>query len=235
MLDLWQHFDVEIRLRNRIYGGIPKNPNILEPFIRASTGLADSILSDVVERTKKETGMDKLSESDMDKLSEFAWTGFKGGNGTGEQLYIEGRQIKAMLKEAANVLREIMRITAFKSKIAERVFLHEEKIYLGTENPDGYDEGPIHAMTPQGPISAIKRVDYVIKPVLTFTLRCLLAPIKQDAGERDEKGKVIKRNLYPEDYLPLLFEYAQENGLGADRSQEKGKFDATVTNAVKSY
>jgi len=231
---LWKYFDVTIQLRNKIYGGIPKNPKMLEPFVRTSTGLSESALSDVVERTKVEMGMDKVTEAEMDKLCEFAWTGFKGGNGSGEQLYIEGRQIKAMAKESANVLKEIMRITGFKSKIAERVFIVEDKIFLGVDKPDGYDEGPVHAMTPQGPISALKRVDYVDKPTLKFTLRCLMAPIKQDAGEKDEKGKVIKRNLYPEDYIPILFEYAQENGIGADRSQEKGKFDATVVERVEA-
>ena len=94
---LWKYFDVTIQLRNKIYGGIQKNPNILESFIKTSTGLTDSALSEVVERTKKEMGTDNLSEADMDELSKFAWTGFKGGNGTGEQLYIEGRQVKAML------------------------------------------------------------------------------------------------------------------------------------------
>ena len=147
-----------------------------------------------------------------DETEKATWVGFKHDEAG---LYIEGRQVKAMLKEAASVLRVRFDIAAFKSKVAERLYVTDQRIHLGVSEPTGSDERPIHVQTPQGPRSALKRSDYVDNAQLKFTIKALDDPMKTIR----EKNKVL-----PSAYVPALLEYASENGLGADRSQENGKF-----------
>jgi hypothetical protein len=94
----------------------------------------------------------------------------------------------------------------FKSKLAERVFVEPAMILLGKE-PDGTDERVVHVMTAMGPRSSFKKYDYYDAPEISFTL------------------KVLNDGVVTEHHLRTILEYAQDNGLGADRSQGFGQFD----------
>ena len=89
-----------------------------------------------------------------------------------------------------------------------------ERLYLGATGTLPFDEGPIHVQTPQGPRTAIKRVDYVERPSITFEVWVL----STHASET--------RHIGENDVVQML-RFAQENGVGADRSQGRGKFDVT--------
>ena len=151
----------------------------------------------------------------VDEGEKESWTGFKRDETRG--LYLEGRQVKAMLKECANVLREQLGITAFKARVAERVFVEEDQIYLGKEEPDGSVERPIHVMTRMGPMTALKKADYVEDATVCFTLRALKQPMLTKEKDR----------IMPSAYIPLLLKLGQNIGLGADRSQGNGRFIVT--------
>jgi hypothetical protein len=77
-------------------------------------------------------------------------------------------------------------------------------------SPDGIDERPISVMTRQGPRTAIKRSEYVLRPFVTFDV-CIL---------HDGIGKGI---IGPRELAGIL-DLAQWLGLGADRSQGSGTF-----------
>jgi hypothetical protein len=157
-------------------------------------------------------GVDSLSAETMEALKESCWNGFKIDD---QGLYLEGRQVKACLKESANIVKGMLNITALKQRLAERVYVVEETIPLSVKQPSGSYEAMIHAMTAMGPINALKRVDYVERPVIRFTLRVLNEPLMN----KD------KKKLPPMDYLTTILAHAGENGLGADRSQGNGQFD----------
>ena len=86
------------------------------------------------------------------------------------------------------------------------MFVDEIYIDLGTSEPSGREQKPIHVMTPQGPRSAIKTYDYVDEPTITFTV------------------KVLNDCLLPEVW-GKTWQVAEEIGIGADRAQSAGKFD----------
>jgi len=210
-MELFKHYTLTIKVRNRICGGVPKKPEAIEGWIKAS--MSDSSRIDtLISETKEAMKVDQLDAAAIEDLKKSCWNGFKSDeNG----LYIEGRQIKAAFKEAANVIKNTVDITAFKARIAERLFVKEEKVYLHVlEATDSY-EGVVHAMTAQGPISALKRVDFVEAPEITCHLKILNEPMIT-------KGK---KRLKIDQYLDLLLEYMSENGLGAERSQGNGKFE----------
>tara|TARA_R110000824_G_C15190516_1_gene674685 strand:- start:438 stop:1115 length:678 start_codon:yes stop_codon:yes gene_type:complete len=202
---LWIYYDVNITV-GRIVGGVPFNEKMIEGWIKAKHP-DETVHAALIEETKESV------DQARDESEKATWVGFKKDDDYG--LYIEGRQVKAMLKESASVLRVRFDIAAFKSKVAERLYVTDQKIYLGVSEPTGSDERPIHVVTPMGPRSALKKSDYVEDAELSFTVKALDEPLKTTK----EKNRVL-----PSAYVPALLEYASENGLGADRSQENGKF-----------
>ncbi len=207
----WDPFDCyKIKMHvDHIAGGVPGNPDMINAWIDAKN------------KEKTDEEKQKLKDASITELpdltEEKAQKNFVTFKRDEEGLYIEGRQIKAMLKEAANIIKDKVGgvdrkggdtkgITAFKSKVADRVFVAEKKIHLGRTKPDRTEERPIHVMTPQGQRTSIKRIDIVDDATMEFTVR-----------------RFVCKEV-PEKALYAVFAYAQNIGIGADRSQGMGVF-----------
>ena len=208
---LYDIYRVRLRLRDKICGGTPKNPDLIRDWVKAGTGHDDA-------QTDVQTA--EALEALIDTTTEKSWNGFPGDE-TG--LFLWARQVKALFKECASMLRVMV-----EKRGSKQVFQHgfeikgtkrDDRIYLGVKAPTGYDEGPIHVQTAQGPRTALKRVDYILKPEVEFHVWVLAT----HAAETRHVGEGEIRNL-------LLF--GQENGLGADRSQGRGKFDVLAFERV---
>lgn len=202
----WTAFDqyaVRIRIAD-IVGGKPATPEMIAAWVDATNKKKNADERKKIVDAHLETLAD-LTEEKADKQSVV----FARVDG---ELAIEGRQIKAMLKEAGNIIKTIAPgepIAALKSKVADQVFVAEEYIKLGRTEPDDREERPIHVMTAQGPRTSIKRVEIVRDVEIGFTVR-------RRRGR--DKGSV------PEKVLLGILDYAQQVGLGADRSQGRGMF-----------
>ena len=209
---MFLYFNVQLQMRRWICGGTPKSPDTIEKWIQAALS-DDSRIDTLIAEAKDAMGTEKLSEGDVEALKNAAWNGFRSDD---DGLYIESRQVKAMFKESANVIKDVLGLSAFKARVAERVFVMGDRIHLDTDIPSGTYDSMVHAMTPRGPNSALKRTDYVERPLIECRLKVLNDGIKLAGG----KGK-----MHPSEYLPAILEHACENGLGADRSQGHGQFD----------
>lgn len=222
---LHERFLVTLQFRNQVRGGTPKNPDTIRAWLKArinDEAAVDTLAAQAVQQMAPPIAP-PLSEEQIEKVSEAVWNGFKSYDFLeGRRLCLEGRQVKAMLKESANILRDVVGVAALKSKVAERWFVEEEFLSLGKDQPDGFSEGFVHAMTASGPINALKRVDYLVRPVICFTLRCLIAPFVTRTKEK----------ISNEELLTTILEHASWNGLGAERSQEYGRFD--VLSVIRS-
>ena len=216
--------DYVVRLTvTSLAGGVPKHRDILRGWI------------DSTNKEKSQEDRDRLVQAAIKELPDISeekearsWVGFKSALVDGKpSLFIEGRQVKAMLKEAANIIKKVVPvpkhkgapdgkgITNFKSKLADHVFVPQGPIYLNRSEPDVSEERPVHAMTAQGPRTSLKRVDIVEDVTIEFPLRRL------------DNGNV------PEISLMAVLEYAQHIGLGADRSQGKGSFSNVQVRKVR--
>ncbi len=204
---IYDVYTVTITLRDRLCGGTPKNPDLLRGWIAATTGHDDETT------TQQEKD---AREALLEPTEERSWNGFRGDT---KGLYVEARQVKALFKECATMLR----LTTDK-RGSKQIFQHGfevkatdggDRLHLGTETPTAFSEGPIHVQTAQGPRTAIKRVDYVEKASITFEVWVL----STHAGETRHIGEVDVVNM---------LRFGQENGIGADRSQGNGKFDVTA-------
>ena len=212
---LYDHYAVTIRFRDRVCGGTPKNPEVLRTWIVSKTGHDDETT----------TAQEKAArEALLEPTEEKSWIGFPADE---HGLFLWARQIKALFKESATMLR--VTTTKLGSK---QIFQHgfeiksveksrpADRIYLGTKEPTAWAEGPIHVTTAQGPRTALKRVDYVERPTITFAIWVL----RTEAAE--------KRHVGEEEIVKMLT-FGQENGIGADRSQGHGKFDVVEFQRLK--
>jgi len=201
---LYDRYRVKIKIRDRICGGMPKNEELIRAWVVATTGHDD-------EQTEEQ--VKENIETIVDKKAEKSWNGFPGDE---RGLFVPARNVKACFKQSASVLGIVKDRRGSKQILAEGMEVKAldggDRIHLGRTEPDGFDESAIHVMTAQGPRSALRRMDYVEGVEIEFEVWVL----QTHAAESRHIG---------EDELVDILRHAQENGLGASRSQGEGKFD----------
>jgi len=202
--------EVTLKFLGKTYGGIPMAKDVIEAWAETKS---------LPEETKK-AALDQ--GKDPDEIVERSWTTFLRDD---KGLYLECRQIKAMVKESISILR----LASDKRGLGQDKQHNFEifdtdgfygKIYLGKTEADGYDDGVVHAMTPQGPRSSLKRKDYVEKAEIKFLIK-----YNQRSGRMKMSPDIIEQALkHAESFI----------GIGADRSQGGGKFVVTGNNLIKA-
>tara|TARA_Y100001970_G_scaffold181946_1_gene221426 strand:+ start:7305 stop:8153 length:849 start_codon:yes stop_codon:yes gene_type:complete len=239
--DTTQTYFVEIKFRDGVLGGNPKNPEVFRTHIesqlrreaksaqkRGITPPSEERIQEIVALRMKEMFGESIEDT-IDAQTEKARTGFKS-NELGP--YIEDRQIKACLREMMSTLG----ITVDK-RGSKQTHQHLEAVIACDEegNPlggaasqhinfyrdgdvvsevDDYVEMCAHVIGPQGPRSCIKQHDRVVGATARFLIRlpANLPKSRSTAMLRDKE-------------ISLMLSHAQNDGLGACRSQGYGKFD----------
>lgn len=201
---LYNVFRVTVVFREWVCGGMPRNKDLIRAWVEAGTKYAD-------EQTEKL--IQENAELVVNEVAEKVWQGFpEDENG----LFIPARQVKAALKQSASLLGITKQKRGSKQVLAEGLEVKapdgSDRIHLGVKEPSGTYENAIHVMTAQGPRTALRRMDYVVAPRISFEVWVL----KTAAQETRHIG---------ENELVSILQHAQENGLGASRSQGYGKFD----------
>lgn len=137
------------------------------------------------------------------------------------ELYIEGRQVKAMLKEAAMICVGAGRIEprgwgttnkSMKAFLVEHMFVPEDRIYLGVTEPTMVNQAFVHTFRGAG----IKLEEVLEGAVLSFTIECDVDFEKASPG-----------------FWAQLMLTAEANGLGASRSQGFGRFKTTRFDRIR--
>lgn len=213
---VFTRYACEIQLRGKLLGGIPKDPAIIENWLRARAGIdQEEEVRQAMLRTLVELGAEVSEHMSYDQLVEASKSlaAVKQTNGfkrNADGLYLEDRQLKAAIKEAVNILFAGTRWGPTKkgprNYTAERVFVNPSEIKLGVKEPDGIELLIVHATTPQGPRSSLSYHEFVEQPKLVFEVM-----VAQDGIEHD--------------HWPQIWVVAEEGGIGACRSQSYGRFD----------
>lgn len=215
----YTQYRATLRFKNLIVGGIPSDKSVIEGWIRSRMDLGDAAISELVERTVTERGVltpDEAIEAVMQSELAPSVNGFKrDDNG---QLCIEGRIVKAALKEWMNSAYPGTKFPG-KTKIeglrkglmgyaAEAVRVDDLLIGLGVKEPTAIEERIKHVMTPRGPRSSINRVEVVEQPEVTFTIS-------------------VRDDFIPEDAWARIWSVGEAIGLGSDRGRSDGQFELT--------
>jgi hypothetical protein len=192
-----------------IAGGTPTDPNVAEGWIKTKLGAKDDLLREMVAETMVERG---VTADEAAKIVDTAkhLNGFKRDPEHG--LYIEGRQLKAALKEAASCAVAAGKLTArgwgktnkgLLSYLAEHVFVVEDRLYLGVTEPTGIAQRFVHTFRGSG----IQYEEYVEDAKVDFTVIA-----DHDFSERD---------------WAAIWTSGEQQGIGASRSQGYGRYEVT--------
>lgn len=208
-----KQFHAEL-LVHEIHGGIPADPDKATGWIASKMGLKDDMLRDMVVKTMEERGTVEAATTEdvTDAAGEVAdlkqLNGFKRqDDGT---LYIEGRQVKAMLKEAASIAVAGNHLPSrgwgktnkgLLNFLAEHIFVLDDQIPLGTVEPSGISQRFVHTWRGSG----IQYEEFVTDAKVSFT--------------------VVTDFEWPKEFWPTVWVIAEKNGLGASRSTGVGTFE----------
>jgi hypothetical protein len=225
--ELWAGYIGRIRFRDRVVGGTPADPKLMEGWLKAKAGIEDEEeVRRAVLRTAREIGIedpealtyDEL-EAAIAKVADLSTNVFKRDE---VGLYIEARQLKAALRESVNILFAGQKWGKTnkgpKAYFVERVFVGPARLHLlrpssfptsgglPVQNADGIDTHVGHVRGAGGERSIIVRAEYVERPSIEFRVLSAFDAITPD-------------------WWALVWLHAQENGLGAQRSMGWGTFD----------
>lgn len=187
-----QLFEVTIELLTEMLGTVPKDKEVYKTYVEGKRPAAQA--GDAVD-----------SEADtVEEIEEKGWTGF---HRNAKGLFVYDYFIKGFLKNAANVLKDDLKITAFRAKVGDYLFVEPREISLGVTEPAGVLERPLRAQTQQGPRVCLARSDYVAAGTqIKFWLRYLDNP------------------KFKPTHIEAILEYGALQGLGQFRNGGYGRF-----------
>lgn len=210
-----------------LWGATPSDPNVAEGWLRTKMKASDDVLRQMVYEVMLEREMSEaeaVEALDRDKHL----LGFRRDPERGGELYLEGRCLKAGLKEAVSVAANEGKIKQGRawggsdvsvkkgllSWFPEHVFVVEDRVYLGVKEPDAIDQSFIHKVLPgKGPTSSIQYNERIDEATLSFTV------------ETDH-------NFAPEEWA-MIWTTGERQGLGAGRSQGHGTYVVTRWEQIK--
>jgi hypothetical protein len=206
------NFQTTIRV-HRLVGGIPSDPNVAEGWLKtklAETQIQrDDLIRAAVAEVMAERGVDAEVATKIVDTNKHL-NGFKRDE---QGLYIEGRQVKAGIKEAANVRWPKERWGPSRkgtlSFFAEHVFVQEDRLYLGVTEPTGVSQRFVHTWRGSG----IQYEEYVDDVDVSFT--------------------VATDHAFTEEQWGLLWLTGEQQGIGATRSQGYGRYKVVEWDPIK--
>lgn len=195
----------------RLVGGTPTDPNVALGWIKSKLAATDDLVRELVATTMAERGVDAaVAAAEVAKNKNL--NGFKRNGG----LYIDGRQVKAAIKEAAAVCLSEKKLPdrwgstakGLKGFVAEHIMVEDVHVPLMREDalvtqPDDVQQRFV--VSRHG--TSIQYEEYVDECDLSFT--------------------VVTDHDFAEREWAMLWLTGQFQGIGASRSQGFGRYTVT--------
>lgn len=234
---------------HRLAGGTPSDPKVAEGWLKTKlVADRDDLMRQAVAEVMAERGITaEAAAAEVDILKHL--NGFKRARCPGcptdsplfcdtgkHEMYIEGRQAKAMIKESANVrwpwpkntwtadgLRQTTknddgtkkapvkgegRGKATLSYWAEHVFVQEDRIMLGAAEPDEVEQRFVHTWRGSG----IQYEEILVETKVRMT--------------------VATDHKFTDEQWAMLWLTAEQIGIGSSRSQGFGRFEVVEWNLI---
>lgn len=190
-----------------IAGGTPTDPKVAEGWLRTKLGVEkDELIREMVAEVMVERGVTADEATAIVNTNKHL-NGFKRDD---SGLFIEGRQLKAALKEAASIAVAAGALTArgwgktnkgLLSYLAEHVFVLEDRLPLGVMEASGIAQRFVHTFRGSG----IQYEEYVTDAKIDFT--------------------VMTDHDFSEKEWAAIWLRGEQNGIGASRSQGYGRYE----------
>lgn len=190
-----------------IAGGTPTDPKVAEGWLKTKLGVdKDSLIQEMVAQVMVDRS---VTADEAVKLvdSQKHLNGFKRDE---RGLYIEGRQLKAALKEAASVAVAAGKLNVrgwgktnkgLLSYLAEHVFVVEDRLHLGVAEASGISQRFVHTFRGSG----IQYEEYVEDAKVDFTV-------------------ISDHDFTPKEWA-AIWTCGEQQGIGASRSQGYGRYE----------
>ncbi len=211
---MWKIFEVELQMTGKFAASVPKSKEgilaMLQNRMPAKPPPDFIPIEELAEEVAaKVNGPGEGEETEDDELK-YGWATFLRNE---EGLYYEGRGIRGHLKDCANQIKDILQppVKALKAKVSNKVYVETDIIPLDAKEPSGTEQLFVQVLTPRGPRSSIKYIDFLEKPLLKFRL------------------KVLDDDVITKDILDTIFEYGCVHGVGQERSQGWGRYTYKIT------
>lgn len=196
-------------------GGTPTDPKVAEGWLKTKLGIdKDDLIREKVAETMIERGVTADEATAIVSESKHL-NGFKRDE---KGLYIEGRQLKAAIKEAASVAVAAGNLNGrgwgktnkgLLSYVAEHVFVVDERLHLGVTEASGINQRFVHTFRGSG----IQYEEYVNDAKVDFT--------------------VISDHDFSAKEWAAIWLSGEQQGLGASRSQGFGTYEVTRWDPIK--
>jgi hypothetical protein len=209
----WPHRYEGSLLVHTIAGGTPSDGKVAEGWLKSKLADKDDLIRELVATTMAERGVTAAeAAAEVDSLKHL--NGFKRDE---SGLYIEGRQLKAALKEAVNVAANAGKVTTkgwgspdnknyekgIKAWFPEHVFVVDDRLHLGVTEATGIVQRFVHTSRGTG----IQYEEYVENAKISFTV------------ETDHK--------FTDEQWAMIWLTGERQGIGASRSQGFGRYEVT--------
>lgn len=196
-----------------IAGGTPSDPKVAEGWLKSKLADKDLRIQEAVAEIMVDRGIDADEAAEQLDLYKHL-NGFKKDPNRDGELYIEGRQLKASIKEAASVaaasgklpLKPWGKTSKFiHGFVAEHIQVVEERLYLGVTAPSRVLQSfPKNARTGQ---TGIQYTEICEDVSFDFT--------------------VISDHNFSDSEWAKLWLTGEMQGIGASRSQSFGRYEVT--------
>jgi hypothetical protein len=195
-----------------LHGGTPRNPDVVRSWLRAKVGYTDgaqleTAVAEIFAADPTRTDAEVAAEA-IEPMAERYVNGFKRD---GDGLYIEGRQLKAAVKEAASVARASGKLPAkfgatnkgTLAFIAEHVVVLEDRLHLGRLEHDDHHTRFVSTWRGSG-----------------ITVEEVCRDVKLSAT-------VVADHHFSDEQWAMIWLTGERQGLGASRSQGFGTYVVT--------
>jgi hypothetical protein len=198
----------------RIAGGTPTDPKVAEGWLKTKLVVdRDDLIREAVAEVMAERGVTADEATKVVDTNKHL-NGFRRDeNG----LYIEGRQLKAAIKEAASVAVAAGKLKGkgwgatnkgLLSYVAEHICVVEDRLHLGVTEPTGIAQRFVHTWRGSG----IQYEEYVDDAKVDFT--------------------VMTDHDFSAEQWAMLWLTGEQQGIGASRSQGYGRYEVTRWDAA---
>lgn len=232
--DRFIRFRVAIQFEDKVCGGIPNDPKIVQSWIASKTGIKDEerLRAMAAKFIAMDGGIDPNASVDLGVLDKAVEdvanvTNLCVFRRDENGIYLENRHIKACLRESTNILYAGTRFgptkKSPKSFVAERLFVEEMRIYLKERDDsnnlrtkrraDGTLTFTGHVSGPTGERAVLTRYEYAIQPEAHFHIRVATDPKNNQLYDDLDERRILE-----------TLAHCERIGLGALRSQSMGMF-----------
>lgn len=208
-------YNATLTVRN-LAGGVPRDPKVAEGWLRTKLTDKDDLVRDLVAQTMVEMGVGAEEATEIVDNRKHT-NGFKR-NELG--LYIEGRQLKAAIKEAAGVARATDKLkmkwgTTNKGVlgfVAEHIMVVEDVLQLRGPDFTDYVTGPSDVLQsfPKNPRTGQTGIQYT-----------------EIVNEASIDCTIIADHKFTDQEWAMLWLTGEQQGIGASRSQGFGRYEVT--------